>query len=90
MPGLPVVDAPPVDRIRKGFFEVEGLGPAYSHLDEGAFVDEQFEVVPSSLRENLSANRGLKAAALLGCANQAILIESQLCTCFQRIPCEKG
>lgn len=75
MPGLAVVNAPAVGGVGEGLLEVDRVGPADSYFDELAFVDEQFEVVPTTLAEYFSADGGFEAAAFLGGADEEILIK---------------
>jgi len=90
VPCLAVIDAPAVDRIRKGLLQVEGSGPADPYLDKLPFVDEKFEVVPPSSREDLCPGGGFEAAAFLGKADKAILIKFEFGASFVRVPAEKG
>ena len=90
MPGLAVVDAPPVNGIRKGLLQIEGRGPADPNLDELPLVDKKLEVVPAPSREELGAGGGLEATPLLGEADEAILIQFELGTGLLRIPAEES
>ena len=90
VPGLAVVDAPPVNGIRKGLLQIEGRGPADPNLDELPLVDKKLEVVPAPSREELGAGGGLEATPLLGEADEAILIQFELGTGLLRIPAEES
>ena len=69
MSSLAVVDPPAMDGIRKCFLEIERSGSADPNFDELPFVDEEFEVVPSSSCKYLSADGGFEPAAFLGIAD---------------------
>lgn len=89
MAGLPVVDGPSVDSVRKSLFEISDGGTANSDLDELPFVDEDFEIVSSSLGEDLSAHGGLKSIAFSGLSPKTLRIKLDLVAGLVDIPAEE-
>lgn len=53
-----------------------------------SLVDEDLEVILAASSEQLGADGGLEATALLGCADQSLLIQDQLTARLLGVPVE--
>ena len=90
MTQLAIVDAPTVQIIAKGFFQIGRVGPADSYFDELALVDEKLIVVPSSCDKDFGSNGCLEATSFFGGTYEKLVIEFKFDACFFGVPGEEG
>jgi hypothetical protein len=78
-----------VHRVRKGLLEIEGRRPAHSYFEKLPLVDEDLEIVLAASSEDLGADGGLEATALLGRTDQSLIIQSKFVARLLGVPVEQ-
>ena len=90
MPGLAIIDRPPMHPIRESFLKIRKGRSAYSNFDKLPFVDKDFEIVLAPFSEYFCAHSGLESVAFGRFGFQTFGIKLDFGACFYRIPSKKG
>jgi hypothetical protein len=74
VPSLTVVEAPSMDGVAKGLFQIQGARPAYTNLKELPLIDKDLKIILSAFRKDLGSDSCFESTAILRCTDESLLI----------------